>query len=422
MTRLRINNIGPVTNIDITLNKINVIIGPQSSGKSTINKIACFCSWVEKKVSLEQSFDFFLKDDVFINSLTVFHKLDGYIRDESSIYYESEILKIEYEFPHKTPRLQWNNKSKYKRSKLSYIPAERNIISIISDWKEVSLPDNNIRNFMSDWNIARKLHKANNSTYIPSLNVEYFFDEEREADYIRNKDGSEISLISASSGVQSYVPLYILTDYFTKWIYENAEPQSVASQEKDLRVFSKIRNQISSEFNIEENSLSHLLGKQKNELNQNEVNILYIFLEKFKCFIKNNGTKLYIEEPELNLFPSVQKSALYYLIHSIKGRKDDSVVITTHSPYVLYALNNCIMGWLVKDEIPIDIADSLESHKSWIDPKLVSAWQIKDGEIFSIQEPHTKSIGKHYFNEIMNETMDEYYTMLNYFVPNNDEK
>lgn len=75
MAQLIIKNIGPIKDIDITLNKVNVIIGPQSSGKSTINKIACFCSWVEKKVSLEQSFDFFLKDDNFITNLIVFSQI-----------------------------------------------------------------------------------------------------------------------------------------------------------------------------------------------------------------------------------------------------------------------------------------------------------------------------------------------------------
>ena len=46
--RLIINNIGPIKHVDIYLNKINVIIGPQSSGKSTIAKIISFCSWLEK--------------------------------------------------------------------------------------------------------------------------------------------------------------------------------------------------------------------------------------------------------------------------------------------------------------------------------------------------------------------------------------
>ena len=65
MAKLIIRNVGPIKDINIELNKINVIIGPQSSGKSTINKIACYCTWVEKKVSLEQSFDFFMERNSF---------------------------------------------------------------------------------------------------------------------------------------------------------------------------------------------------------------------------------------------------------------------------------------------------------------------------------------------------------------------
>lgn len=50
MAHLKIQHVGPIKSVDIDLNKINIIIGPQSSGKSTISKIACFCSWVEKGV------------------------------------------------------------------------------------------------------------------------------------------------------------------------------------------------------------------------------------------------------------------------------------------------------------------------------------------------------------------------------------
>lgn len=39
MARLIIKNIGPIKHVDIELNKINVIIGEQSSGKSTIAKL-----------------------------------------------------------------------------------------------------------------------------------------------------------------------------------------------------------------------------------------------------------------------------------------------------------------------------------------------------------------------------------------------
>ena len=48
MRRLIIRNVGPIKSLDIRLNKINVFIGPQGSGKSTIAKIISFCSWLEK--------------------------------------------------------------------------------------------------------------------------------------------------------------------------------------------------------------------------------------------------------------------------------------------------------------------------------------------------------------------------------------
>nr|DAV03506.1 MAG TPA: AAA domain protein [Caudoviricetes sp.] len=145
------------------------------------------------------------------------------------------------------------------------------------------------------------------------------------------------------------------------------------------------------------------------------------FLNYFSHYTEINYSSLFIEEPELNLFPSAQKHLLYFMIRQIK-KKEHRLLFTTHSPYILYALNNCIMGWLVKDNMPQDIANQLESFKSWIDPNKVSAWQIENGSLVSIQERHTNSIGKHYFNKIMNETMNEYYTMLNYFNPNNYEK
>ena len=39
MKRLVIRNVGPIKSVDISLNKVNVFIGPQGSGKSTIARL-----------------------------------------------------------------------------------------------------------------------------------------------------------------------------------------------------------------------------------------------------------------------------------------------------------------------------------------------------------------------------------------------
>ena len=50
MKHLIVKHIGPLDQIDIELKKVNVIIGPQSSGKSCVLKLACYCTWVETRV------------------------------------------------------------------------------------------------------------------------------------------------------------------------------------------------------------------------------------------------------------------------------------------------------------------------------------------------------------------------------------
>jgi len=74
------------------------------------------------------------------------------------------------------------------------------------------------------------------------------------------------------------------------------------------------------------------------------------------------------------------------------------------------------MGHHIKKEMPDDEQSNLPSQASWIDPNLVSVWEIdaKHGTLRDIKNEKTGTVDKHYFNIIMNEIMDEYYEMLNY--------
>lgn len=101
MARLIIRNIGPIKNVDIELNKVNVFIGEQSSGKSTIAKIVSFCLWLEKTVN---------KDDVFFGEgkeayrrLQTYHHIQSYFREDSVICYLGENLAYSYNWPADEP-------------------------------------------------------------------------------------------------------------------------------------------------------------------------------------------------------------------------------------------------------------------------------------------------------------------------------
>ena len=54
MAKLKIENFGPITNVEFELKKFNVFIGQQGTGKSCILKIAAFCKWLEKVYSTSE--------------------------------------------------------------------------------------------------------------------------------------------------------------------------------------------------------------------------------------------------------------------------------------------------------------------------------------------------------------------------------
>lgn len=427
MAHLIIRNIGPIKEVDIELNKMNVIMGKQSSGKSTINKIACYCSWVEKKVSLDKSFDFFLKDKTFITELVRFHKLKGYIKSDSYIEYESKVVKFTYDHSLGIPVMEWKDSNAFKRIKISYIPSERNIVAVVPNWMEVKLVDNNTRSFMIDWSTARNAYQKDKPFDILKLGVKYYYDDSVDKDFVIINDNTTLELTNTSSGLQSIIPLVILIDYLTNWIYSNESPSSVIDLKNNEMIFSKelvdflnrimteSHNQNNRDVNtyIDLNNISKLnkidFSKVMNEMNVRQNNLL-----------KNNWTNLFIEEPEQNLFPSSQRDLMYYLLLAVKVNEDHKLLLTTHSPYILYALNNCMMGYMVKDNMPEEDRDALSCVDSFIDPKLVSIYEIKEGNLICIQESDGL-ISDNYFDSNMKAIMNDFYKMLNYYGDDKDE-
>ena len=56
----------------------------------------------------------------------------------------------------------------------------------------------------------------------------------------------------------------------------------------------------------------------------------------------------------------------------------------------------------------------LKCQFSLISPQNVSAYEIRDGILFKIQQDD-KLIGANYFDKKMKELMDDFYIMLNYY-------
>ena len=168
MKHLVIKNVGPIKNVDIELNRFNVVIGPQSSGKSTVAKILSACMWLEKEVVTTRNDKAISNGVEFRNLIESFHKMEGYFEDNSVIEFETENITISYS--NSELRVVRKKSEEYHREKICYIPAERNMVTL-PELQGYEFGQTNLRSFLFDWFKAREFYGPENKTDASSLRM-----------------------------------------------------------------------------------------------------------------------------------------------------------------------------------------------------------------------------------------------------------
>ena len=343
MKHLVIRDMGPIKEADIALSRFNVIIGKQSSGKSCVLRIASYCAWVEKQIQQAQSFATFETESAFMDILCRYHKLTEYVHDGSYIMYETDSMCFSYNQQSKSFTFRWNEKGhfQYHMPKISYIPSERSIVSLLPYWKsEVSTYDC-VLDFMKEWDYARRAIVETDE--ILNLGMNYVYNKSLEEDLIKLKNGKFIHLTNASSGVQSLIPLFISIDYITRHIYQpdyNATMHlTAAKKEKKERLIDLLYatiKQSQMELTHDEDSQEVVVHYNAREYTFRSSNAARCFEILIANYLSYQQTDIYLEEPENNLFPTTQCQLVDWLDEKTNKRKHQaSVFLTTHSPYVL---------------------------------------------------------------------------------------
>ncbi len=129
------------------------------------------------------------------------------------------------------------------------------------------------------------------------------------------------------------------------------------------------------------------------------------------------GQTVYIEEPEAHLFPSAQRNIIELIATVFNSRKEQlQFFITTHSPYVLTALNNLLQAGLLYEESSEDIQHQLEkivSRYKSLDVDDLSAYVLSDGKCNSIVCPDTGLIDARVIDSVSDELAIEFDQLLN---------
>jgi AAA15 family ATPase/GTPase len=129
------------------------------------------------------------------------------------------------------------------------------------------------------------------------------------------------------------------------------------------------------------------------------------------------GQTVYIEEPEAHLFPSAQRNIVELIATVFNFRKKQlQFFITTHSPYVLTALNNLLQAGLLYEESSEDIQHQLEkivSRYKSLDVDDLSAYALSDGKCNTIVCPDTGLIEARVIDSVSDELAIEFDQLLN---------
>ncbi len=127
------------------------------------------------------------------------------------------------------------------------------------------------------------------------------------------------------------------------------------------------------------------------------LNLLFYYLlqEKQILFI--------IEEPESHLFPESQKYITEFI--ALVNNCNHSVVLTTHSPYVLGTLNNLLYAHTIQPQYSKK-ASEIIPKSLWLDYAKFNSWFVKNGTIENCMDPE--------IHMIQNERIDEISKVINH--------
>ena len=123
----------------------------------------------------------------------------------------------------------------------------------------------------------------------------------------------------------------------------------------------------------------------------------------FDRLIQSRSSMFIIEEPESHLFPQTQK-AIVELI-ALVANQGHSMLVTTHSPYVLGTLNNLLYAGLFKGRAKQEQAAGIIPDLLWLDHRNFDAWFVRDGRLENCMDGE--------IHLIQNEKIDEISDVIN---------
>ena len=355
--KLIIKNFGPIKSISLDLGKFNVLIGEQATGKSTVAKVLAVCRYFSY-IALDSTEDY--GESRFSEGLTAWG-LNEALKEDSLIIYECRHYSLTVnQIPNiiKGNVIQSFNNLKL-RERFNFRPSLKAVSpefkALLVELKKIWRPTLRVAGVLEN----RLPTSFFQNDVAAVMDNPFYLPAERGLQSIFSLGRSSIENISDSLFNQ-----FARLDQITR-LFKNdtiIEPLQIVYKNVEGRGYIRKNNE--EEFYSLYNAAS---GYQST--------IPVVLLSKYYSEIRQKSKTFFIEEPELNLFPNAQQKLMQYLVDSVINYKN-SILLTTHSPYILSSLNNLMYSYQI-GQLHKEKVNEVIEEKYWINPKDVSAYLLK---------------------------------------------
>lgn len=432
MNRIDIENFGPIREATIDLDKnLQVFIGAQASGKSTICKIIYFCQKIR-----DYTLDFLMDSEQFTEN----HKneyFNNYLKYLTRQFMgcfgkttHMQQFTINYQFNQKQISVKLN-KDGYVRFMLN-AQLKNEIYGLIDNAADMFLHGLNSNRFGTILDnitaigvMKRQLRDALYLIFASDAEIIYI-PAGRSLLATMSEQLHDFSITDMDLTMQEFINLIRLT----KSKFGSKIPEIVKNYTKTVKgqinntsleqAYELIKKIFKADYTSENEGEKiyfdehHWVKLMYGSSGQQEV--LWILMLSFITILEKRRSFIVIEEPEAHLFPIAQKDVIS-LISLMVNATNSRVIITTHSPYILTSLNILLYSDKVENHIKSNhkliIPKNLRIPYHTFAVNKVESISANKNNLESLLDEETHLIMTEYIDEVSSITNKELESLLN---------